>query len=106
MRTQLVHMLESAYPFGKSAEPNPNSRILIKQTIPKHSPNFTEIMRLSKLAKKLTQHQVFIRLETILEEEDALCILYEYVPIRVCMYINAMDEKFLKQYRHQLYEIA
>ena len=28
------------------------------------------------------------------------------MPIRVSKYIKAMDEKFLKQYRHQLFEIA
>jgi len=41
-----------------------------------------------------------------MEEEDSVCLLYEYVPIKVSKYVKAMDEKFLKQYRQQLYEIA
>lgn len=50
--------------------------------------------------------KIFIKLETIVEEEDRICLFYEYVPIKIEKYIRTMDQQFIKHYRSQLYPIA
>lgn len=41
-----------------------------------------------------------------MEEDENISLIYEYIPIKMAKYIKAMDEKFLKQYRNQMYTIA
>lgn len=52
-------------------------------------------MHKCKLIKKLSENGIAVAIHSILQEDDSVHILYEYVPIKLEKWIQNINEEFI-----------
>lgn len=106
MPRQVVIAMTDAYPFGECEEGDDQAvRVLVRRRLPLSPASRESLLARTHLFRRLNQSCI-VRLEQVLEEEDGLQLLYEYVPIRMQTWISNINEKFIEGFCRQLAELG
>ncbi len=62
-------------------------------------------MEKANVLKKLKSDQL-IKLESVLEEEETIHFLFEYVPIRLETWISNINDQFIENFRDQVIKFS
>ena len=81
MPKMLMIAMENEYPFSHqiTLPLSSDSTVVVKQTIKINNNNHNNIMAKTTFIKNLRNRHL-VRVESIMEEEDFIHILYEYIP--------------------------
>ena len=94
MPKQVIINMSDRYPFGQCAEGDDQTvRVLVRKQMEWGLQPETLIER-AQFFRRLNQSCI-IRLEQILEQQEGMHLLYEYVPIRMQTWISNINEKFI-----------
>ena len=101
MPKQVIINMGDRYPFGQCAEGDDQTvRVLVRKQMEWGLQPETLIER-AQFFRRLNQSCI-IRLEQILEQQEGMHLLYEYVPIRMQTWISNINEKFIESFCRQL----
>jgi hypothetical protein len=106
MPKQVIVNMQHSYPFGECEDGDDQSiRILVRRSIDCPPADKEATLTRAHFFRRLNQSCI-IRLEQVLEEEAAVTLLYEYVPIRMQTWISNINEKFIESFCKQLIELG
>lgn len=112
MRKQVILIMEGhQYPFEQAAEfsankPRPEARILVRK---KHETR--SLQERNQLLDKIhilksNSNPYMMKIETVLEEENSIHVLYEYVPNSLVKNMKNLPEHNIHAVRDQLLDLA
>lgn len=106
MPKQVIINMTGNYPFGECEEGDDQSvRVLVRRSIECGVNGKESTLTRANFFRRLNQSCI-IKLEQVLEEDNAVTLLYEYVPIRMQTWISNINEKFIEGFCKQLIELG
>lgn len=105
MPKQVVISMEDKYPFGECAEGDDQTvKVLVRRQLD-WGIHPQALLDRAYFFRRLN-HNCIVRLDQVLEEEDSMHLLYEYVPIRMKTWIENINEKFIEAFCRQLIDLG
>ena len=106
MPKQVIVIMQDHYPFGECEEcSNDNTRVLVRKIYQ------VSLMERNKLLEKVgilrrLRNEHMIKIESVLEEEESIHFLFEYIPIKLETWISNINDEFIENFRDQLIKFS
>lgn len=106
MPKQVIVIMEDNYPFGECEEcTNENTRVLVRKIYQVSVQERNRLLdKVNTLRKLKNEHM--IKIESVLEEEESIHFLFEYIPIKLETWISNINDQFIENFRDQLIKFS
>lgn len=95
MPKQVIVIMDDHYPFGECEESTSElTRVLVRKIFEVSLQERNRLLEKANILKKLKSEQL-IKLESVLEEDETIHFLFEYVPIRLETWISNINDQFI-----------
>ena len=105
MPRQVVIRMEDHYPFGESEEDPTAVKVLVRRRIDLTFADREALLEKIQYFRRLNQGSL-VQLENMLQGDHKLEMFYEYVPMRLDVWLGGMEERLIEGICRQLIELG
>ncbi len=106
MPKQVIVIMDDHYPFGQCEEStNQNTRVLVRKIYEVSVQERNKLLQKANIMKKLKCEQL-IKLESVLQQDQTIHFLFQYVPIRLETWISNINDQFIENFRDQVIKFS
>ena len=106
MPKQVIISMGEHYPFGECEECTTEStRVLVRKIYQASLQERNKLIQKLSTLRKL-KNENMIKIESVLEEDESVHLLFEYIPIKLETWISNINDQFIENFRDQLIKFS